>query len=473
MNIFDYGFDKKEISLEEFQISHEMIAPQLNDEVLPLYIKELDSILDYIERKNVTSDRHAKVLKDTEFKKHVEAIEEITFKRFGFHIKILDGGLMTPAACFPVPPKEFNVLTHRSNEDMYNQIKKEKSKTSKSFDSVEYEVVKRVSDSVKALNNVLNTKGFKVDLQKAKIIGLPDEYCIAMLFNFATLFTYGFGSREILAIFLHEIGHAFTHLESSYRYLANTTVLIDTFISNLHNKNKTPRESLTIAYKKVTGDKSIDKLKDSNKLVFYITTGKRLTDYMLMSSTPHSSIDSEQQADQFAARFGLGEELTKSLSVLHKSNTGYFAMFMYFVIGLLNFIMCAAAPGFIMIFGPIGTICLVALYKSIFKKNNVYTSYTYDDEIQRLRRIRNESVRLLRLSNIDKDTVSNVLYTIDQIDNMIESTREGWVGPIDKIYQTFFTTGKQKLELKQLEELTEKLMENDLHIVKHKLDSLR
>lgn len=468
MSIFDLE-NNKSISLEEFQISHEMIQPQLNDEVIPLYLKEFDSITNYITEKKAWNN--TKLMKDPEYKKYIAALEEITAKRFGFKIKIIDGG-SCPAACFPIPPKEFNVLTNRNNEDMYNYIKKKRHKMIKYEDPIEYEVVMKCYDSIKAINETLNAKGFKIDLQKAKIIGLPDSYCLAMLFNFPQLVNMGMNSRYILAIFLHEIGHCFTHLESSYRYLSNTTVLLDTFIYNLSNKNKTPRESLTIAYKKVSGDKSVDELRDTNKLTYYITMGKRYTDFIYAANTPHSYTDSEQQADQFAGRFGLGEELAKSLAILYKSNNGYKSMFLYFTIGTLGTISCICAPILTYLIGPIVVISFVHLYMSIFKKNNAYMGHTYDDDVQRLKRIRNESVRLLRSSNLDKDLISNIISQLDNIDDIIDDSREGFLGPIDKIYQTLFSSGKHKLELKTLEELTEKLMENDLHIAKHKIDLL-
>lgn len=467
MNIFET--DKKTISLEEFKVSNEMIQPQLNDEAIPLYLKELDAMCDYITKKKAYDN--AKLMKDTEYKKHIQALEEITSKRFGFNIKILDGG-SCPAACFPVPPKEFNVLTNRSNEELYNFVKKRKNRVTKSEDPIEYEFVMKTYDSIKAINETLNTKGFKVDLQKAKIIGLPDSYCLIMLFNFPYLLNLGMNSRDMLAIYLHEVGHCFTHLESSYRYLSNTTVLMDTFIYNLSNKNKSPRESLTIAYKKVTGDKITDELKDTNKMTYYIVMGKRYTDFVYGANTPHSYTDSEQQADQFAGRFGFGEELAKSLAILHKNSTGYKMMFLYFTIGTLSTVSCVLAPFLISLFGSLAFLGFYLLYISIFKKNNAYSNNTYDDDVQRLKRIRNESVRLLRSSSLDKNLVSNIIGQLDTIDKIIEESREGFLGPLDKIYQTVFSSGRHKLELKTLEELTEKLMENDLHIAKHKIDML-
>ncbi len=480
-SIFDITQQDEVITFEDFEISHEMIAPQLNDEYIAQMEVELDAIVDFIIKRKIKPYTHEKAMRDIDYKSHLEKIEVLTSKRFGFNVKIFDGGMDCPAACLPIPPKEFNVLGQRVNQDVYEQIEKERSTMKQGKDNQndyrtpyekrsEYAMLDTACTTIKAMNDLMNAKGFKVDLNKAKIIGLPSEYIIDLIFNFASLVVkYGMTTREILAVFLHEIGHCFTHLESSYRYLSNTTVLIDTFMYNLCNKNKTPRESYTIAYKKVTKNNDIDKLKDKNNLTFYIVTGSRLTDFLSNTASPHYSVDSEQQADQFAGRFGLGEELGSGLNKMFKDMTGIGAMLLYGIVATLCFTICVVAPILFSLVGPLGFIFVCFLYSCIFKKNSAWIKYNYDDDKQRLVRIRNESVRLLRSSNLDKATVESLLGNIESLDYIIDHTREGFLGPIDKIYQTFFPGGKRKLELKNIEETMERLMENDLHIAKHKL----
>lgn len=483
MSIFDQSEDT--ISLEEFQISHEMIAPQLDDPVKAQLEQEVDYIIEFLNKRKIKANQHEKAMKDIEYKGHIEKLEQIISKRFGFNTRIFDGGAIgTPAACLPVGPKEFNVLGQRIYSDVHTEIEKEKEKVrvktqqeneyySKYDLRVEFEAYEQACNTFKAMNEVMNTKGFKVDLENAKIIGLPEKFSMVLIFNFAALVAnYGFNTRQIVAIILHEVGHCFTHLECSYRYLSNTTVLITTFLENLAKKNKTPRESFTIAYKKVTKDSSIDKLKDTNNLTFYITTGGRLTDFMSNTSSPHYSVDSEQQADQFAGRFGYGEELATALNIMMKKGTGILSMLLYATIAVLSIVLAVLVPMLAYLFGTIGLAFILLLYNIIFKKNNVYGKYIYDDDKQRLVRIRNEVVRLIRSSNLDKDTIDSLLGNIEVLDYTIDNMREGWVGPIDKIYQTFFPGGKRKLEIRTIEETVERLMENDLHIAKHKIKKL-
>lgn len=483
MSIFDLTENNEVISLEDFQISTEMISPQLDDPVISKLEAEINNIQSFITKRKIKSWQHEKCMRDNEYKKYIENIEKIIGDRFGFRVKIFDGGTIgTPAGVLPIPPKEFNVLGQRVNSDVQEYLEKEKvrAKSKEEYEAfsdydfrVQYQALDTAITSFKAMNEVMNTKGFKVDLQKAKISGLPDNYVVDLIFNFADLIAnYGLSTRELVATILHEVGHGFTHLENSYRCISNTTVLIDTFLYNLNTKNKTYRESFTIAYKKATGDKSIDKLKDKNALTFYIITGDRLTDFMSNTISPHYSIDSEQQADQFAGRFGLGPELATALSKIFNSQTGYFAMGIYTIVGILNIVLAVVVPVLYYLFGPLAIIAFYMLYMSIFKKNNVYENHIYDDDKQRLRRIRNEAVRVLRTSTLDKETVDRLLENIKNLDYTVDKMREGWVGPLDKIYQTIFPGGRRKLELRTLEETIEKLMENDLHIAKHKLKQI-
>ena len=483
MSIFSLVNQDETISLEDFQISHEMIAPQLGDPIVAQLEKEIENIQTFIAKRKIKSSQHEKCMRDTEYKSYIENIEKIISNRFGFKVKIFDGGAIgTPAACLPIPPKEFNVLGQRINSDVQEQLEKEKAraKSKEEYEAfsdydfrVQYQAWDTAVNSFKAMNDVMNTKGFKVDLNKAKISGLPDTYIVDLIFNFAELINnFGLTTRELVAIILHEVGHGFTHLESSYRHLSNTTVLLDTFLYNLNTKNKSHRESFNIAYKKVTDDKSIDKLKDKNALTFYIITGDRLLDFMSNTSSPHYSVDSEQQADQFSGRFGLGQELASALSKIMSSTTGYLAMSLYAVISITCIVLSVLVPFLIYLFGPLAFVFTIVLYTSIFKKNNVYYTYTYDDDKQRLQRIRNEAVRLLRTSSLDKETVDNLLENIKNLDYIVDQMREGMVGPIDKIYQTIFPGGRRKLELRNIEQTIEKLIENDLHIAKHKINQI-
>ena len=70
MSIFDQSEDT--ISLEEFQISHEMIAPQLDDPVKAQLEQEVDYIIEFLNKRKIKANQHEKAMKDIEYKGHIE-----------------------------------------------------------------------------------------------------------------------------------------------------------------------------------------------------------------------------------------------------------------------------------------------------------------------------------------------------------------------------------------------------------------
>lgn len=474
--LFDHSRPK--LSIEE--ISNEMIQNQINDDVVSLYVVEFTKIIDYLKRNGGIFFNNAQAMKDKDYRRLLENLEEITYKRFGFNAKIVDGG-DDHAAVVSIPPKEYNALSNRSNDKLYKEIKREARNKYSEYDYETTELLHIMSDTITSLEKALNAKGVTIDLKNAKIKGLPKTYRIIFFFNFDTLVnSCGIDDpKELTAIFLHEVGHGFTHLESSYRQISNVSVLVNTFIANIANKNKTPKESFILAYQKMSGDKSASELKNKNKLTVAVVTGKRALDFIYLTNNPHAFSDSEQHADQFAGKFGLGEYLVTGLDKVHRNFKteagvyGFLSLFLFFAMAFI-FILSIGTMLVIntMMYGFLALSFGTAAYNIIFSKNNTSAENTYDDLKQRYKRIRNELVRTLRSVSLSNDDVESTLNSIDTIDRIMSKTSVEWEGPLNKIHRILFTRGQLNYEIQQIEEITEDLMENELHVASKRLKTV-
>ena len=86
---------------------------------------------------------------------------------------------------------------------------------------------------------------------------------------------------------------------------------------------------------------------------------------------------------------------------------------------------------------------------------------TYDTDIRRLERIKNEIIRNIRTLNLDGDVTKKLLKQYKIVDDIVKKTPEQWIGPIEKIGRVLWNSNK--VEIKRIEQLTEDLMDNDLY----------
>lgn len=472
LNLFDN-------SLNTFEnVSMEMIDFQIQDEV---FLKEFNSLTQRIVDHTVQNQvGYSNFITGRGNELYKELIVLLT-ERFGIPFSYINNESID-AACIPLIGGEYSVLSQQYRDDYLGELE---SIPSEALEKGERKLITELVQSSRKLASALKVKGILVDLKKAKIVGMPKDITYQIGFNFPKLILkYGVEARELAAIILHEVGHCFTHFYCCYREVINTTVLVDTFMENVENKNKSVKESLILAYEEATGDKELGKLKDKNAIVVATAISNRI--YQL-SKQNYAFTDSEQQADQFAARFGYGKDLTTGLSKIHKLMyrdllygglimTGIFAI----TLALLIKILCMSLVGFTgfiivlltqFIVIPVLAISAIFAYMLIssylFPSNAVLGTNTYDEDKQRLERIALEIIKSIRLLDLDKKAKEKAISNVEAIRELIKKERSATITPYEWIVRKIYSS---KLEMRDIEKITQSLMDNDLHLASAKLD---
>lgn len=459
-------------------VSREMIEPQLNDSVLP----HLDELFETLIGK-FKSRAGKKELFIT-----LDEIDRVITDRFGYRFKhiLLPGS--GAYACIPLPPEEYNALRQEDIRELYGWFKSY-GKDIGAYAGDDIDVISpmepETSDRTKRFyGNIIRSidtmhdalgKGITIDLKRAKINGLNKNYCVYVVMDPDTLIDAGINNKEMVAILLHEIGHTFTHIEYSYKTIANTSVLVDTLLDNVRNKNMSPKESLLIAYKQITRDPEADKLKSSGTITCYLTIASRLCKHFQPNPQDHAYTDSEQLADQFAGRFGRGKELAVALDKIGKlwgwgkgvEFTLRASSYTLFLVAICA--LCIAFPPFLPVAVIVTINGLVYLYYRTWPDVPIYEKATYDDEKRRFERIRNETVRLIRTANLDKNITKRLLENLSTIDAVLQESPDRAEGPLAALWGVIFTNGAKLKEMKKIEQLVEDLGENDLHVASAKL----
>ena len=305
--------------------------------------------------------------------------------------------------------------------------------------------------------------------------------------------------RELTAILLHEIGHAFSQIENSYKLVHNTVVVLDTVIDNVEKKNKSLKNSLSLAYGKIGGD-SKDLVTDNVSNIFLKVAGELVNNTGNgdgggnVTQNTHHKTDSEQLADQFSTRFGVGSDLITMMRKLTnlKYNTGstsaeraraiqvsgssVIILVLVAIFAYYNF-------GFIFIIGLYTVIFLsmISIIKYIF--NNLTgvakitsgdtISSTYDNDPRRMTRIKNDIVRQIRNADLPMTAKQQCVRDTVVIDKIIAETPNNKKSLlVDKLYRTMFKNPKVLLDNKELDQLVEDISENTLHVSYNKLRTL-
>ena len=164
----------------------------------------------------------------------------------------------------------------------------------------------------------------------------------------------------------------------------------------------------------------------------------------------------EQAADLYASRMGYGKEVMTALSKIDREvavSIRRYTTIWYIILYLFG--------GF--------TFAITSLLFAIFFRERYGSSGGYDSTVERARKMRRDSIRILRtgnLSNADREKVENDIAGIDGIIKLHTENNIA-ITTLVKIVSPRFRYGKARLELEQT---LETLVENDLFL---KAESIR
>ena len=460
-------------------LSTEMIDIQKNDAVVPMLEKEFQNLIDI--SKEYEFNFGKTFFKHSKSKKIIKRIDEILYERFNIQFKHINGEGMG-YGIFTAPPVNYNVL-NRDIEEIYASVgeeitpDKDADEDVTDFNTNSRKVYAKWLANMESINKKLNTDGVYIDLHKARINGLPKDYRLTIIADFNLLINkVKLTAKELVAVLFHEVGHGFTHIEYSYRAYTVTNVLTDTLKENILKKNKSSKEVLYLTYKELDGEDDISK---DNAVVALIKTLVLIKNKALLTDTKseHSTIDSEQLADQFAGRFGLSPELASGLDKLTEAySLKKPENFITFITPLLMMILIVFLQTMNL------TVSLTIVFVSIFVNSLIYSAMTlggtnekltYDDIKQRIQRQLNEQIRQLRTLDLDKKETKAMIENIETIKKIVDKQSIKIVGPVDMLVRLFtYPISSKYVNYREMEQLIENLSENELHVSGRKLQTL-
>lgn len=336
------------------------------------------------------------------------------------------------------------------------------------------------ADFNKIRKDITNKTGF-IDLKKAKLGGIFSVYvheCWLDVYNMVTF--YKMAPGHMAAILLHEIGHAFTYYEYADRLTRTNQVMLNLTEHLFSNKEK----DLNYVYAEVKKIRDITKeeaevIASGNRVIAGVKLSRIYVESVgeALTNSKYNDTASEQLADMFASRFGMGRELIEGLETLYKKHggapdhkTGVGRFFMY----LLTFIAEMFLPAVMFSYWlPVSLPIAVAvgflfLFCLIWLSGDGTRDMTYDDLKQRYIRVRQEYISAVKDKNMDIPTLKAHIEKLDVMDKIIADMKP-FNGYFNIISNIVFSRNRDAKADIQLQQLIENLAHNDLFLMSAKI----
>lgn len=342
----------------------------------------------------------------------------------------------------------------------------------------------KINEMNKRKAEILHQVG-DIDLNKAKVSGVFSKFSHALYLDlFELIIIYGLDPKELVAIFMHEIGHVFTTYETSYRIKTSNHVIeeiFETLASENFNKDKFKYYLITLEENKIVSKDDFNYLmQEDNRYILTLKSALVLTgSNKTINSNKYDQTSSEQVADNFAYKLGYGKELItglhKTYNGLNPNGTGngIGKTIGYTIGGVFNAIVVWAMLVSILgaVFTPLILIVLIPLIKPMIYASLIITfvsadgssdvDMTYDALKIRYKRIRNQYVETLKKANVsDFKEELLVINELDMIINDLTVSRDVYNFAKDILVTRHKIAYRSMFE----QQLIENLSANSLHL---------
>lgn len=393
------------------ELSNEMMVNENNWSMIKSgFHEELTSTIKYI----VETETPRTFYRDKENQKK---ITDVIKKYTGINVVI-----SAEYKCFAMMPPDLN-KNHTLIDNIYREF-------------YENRELKKQKGTIEAFVDIKNFKigGAFKDI-KVELFLDPE-----MMWDTAHAYRVALTPAEVSAVILHEVGHMFSYFAlAAHTYSINLPML-----GTLNRIANTPdTEKVEIILKEWNdSDSTLTKVdvkelagKDKQVIVTALVSNQVKDTKTLMKQREYEEVNAEHLADKFAVRCGAGAEISTALNKMFtvygtrqtRDTIGY--LFSEFMAGFSLFIAAGWIVGTLTTtLNPLTTPIMLMLgcfgIFSVLAQNTNSGGGTYDTDINRFGRMRNDMVSMLKDKEIDKSVGKRIREGIATIDKIVSKYRE-------------------------------------------------
>lgn len=432
-------------------ISLELIDYQNNDPFPGKLAKPVEGVYKEIDNK-VYMDNKTLIEKST----YIKDIEKLIKDRFNLNIQFAKTfHVISPAAIIPFFGdylRDLNGLKGLGSDLV--------SKLFSGFNDFMQENNAVEKERRELLNRLHNKKGY-IDLKNARVGGYLSEVKHYLIIDFFTMKRLGLTERELVAVILHEIGHAFTGLEYHHKLEKINSTIADI----LDNINKNKMDKAVYIFKKNFSKKEFENISANSKSEIYDFYGALALTYLdeiktQMVDSKYDETNFENLADSFASRFNMYKELVSGLDkvlrvygqVFDNTPSQYATVF---IVEILLFAL------YMVLFTPIGGIIAAALFITMNKSD--IQVMVYDNPKDRYERIKNSLINNIKNINMPEELLKDLLEQFFFIDQVVQ--KSGYFESIyKKVADIIFTSNRRANYYIKIQQDIEKGLNNKLFV---------
>jgi hypothetical protein len=352
-------------------------------------------------------------------------------------------------------------------------------------------------DQAKQIRGYKNGDVGTVNEETAKLGGIFSEYETYVFVDYLHDFNprgLNLSAREASAVLVHEVGHAFYIMAYSDR-ISRTNQILSSILDEVRGKGKKADRQFIYRELKHIDDKvdqaEVDAFVDGESTVIGYRWYLRVMDSLgKISSTQingkYGETSFEALSDNFASRFGYGRDLVGALDKIYsKMRVPEKNIFMALGIAINDLLALHGLFGSLMTVTVGAGVILakaawaypVLLYVAYMQLMNLYHTgaqhkdYTYDDVRDRYKRIRQDMVQQLKASGIRSDLKSKIIVSIEQVDQIMDKTRE-FQRPMTMLSNFLFSDNRSTRKNVLEQQLMEELGNNDLFLKSAQLSTI-
>ena len=388
----------------------ELIQYQLKDSFIP----KAESIIEKI-RKEIENGIFLSNTDLIEKSSNIKDLITLIKNRFNMNIQI-DSKLHTlvPFAIIPYFGdylRDFSGLKNIGS-DIFSKLFK--------FEDIVKHLESIDKEKKKIIKNLHNKKGY-INFKYAKLGGYLSEIKHYLILDFFIgIKELKLSNKELVAIILHEIGHAFTGLEYHHKLEKVNSVMSD-IIQEINRNNF---EKAIFIFKSHFKENEFKNVIISNKKEIYDFYGVLALTYLKeintqMIDTKYDETNFELLADSFAGRFGLYKELVSGLHIIYTryGNLLNNNLLNYSILLFLNLMLILIS---LALLGPYAILLSAFLILTIY--NNKVNEMIYDLPLDRYNRIKNNLINQLKNIELPKEIQTELYEQYIFITEIIEKS---------------------------------------------------
>lgn len=346
-----------------------------------------------------------------------------------------------------------------------------------------YDVERRLEEI-----NAFNRENY-ISVKEAKVSGFFSDLKVQINLNKKQL--KFLSSREIAAVYLHEVGHTFSMYDLATKMTTTNYVMLE--LCGMAEGSKVIEDKKIILKKceEVMNVKpgTLDAVKEAKNSTEAVVIYMNAIVRDIKSSTGSSFYDLttwEQMADQFVSRLGGGRYLIQGLDILHLrfgdklikprsilmdiifilTNSPFIKINIQMLRAIFGLKPDEAMTALISLTMMVVKFCMY-VFTMAFLKGTAMKNFTYDEDKVRLKRIRNDYMHNLKLTKDDKHK-KYLLREIELCDKVIAEYTD-YVPIFTRLGNFLFKAHADAHAIYTLHRDLEELAFNDLFIKSEKL----